>query len=114
MATWLDDLKTQAGPDALLFFVANGPVLLALGADAAAQVVQMVVAGQKQAARVLLDSRLQTPADIIAAENQNAQEETAYTKTREAFICEVENFALNTIPAVLKLLAGVATGGAAL
>lgn len=111
---WLDNLKAQAGPEALTFLVSQGPVLLALGADASQQVLTLIAAGQNQQARVLLDSKLQTATDIIAAENQNAQDEVAYTKTREAFIVEAESVAINVIPMVLRMLATAATGGAAL
>ena len=111
---WLDNLKAQAGSEALTFLVSQGPVLLALGADGSAQVLALIQAGQNEKARVLLDSKLQTPADIIAAENQKAQDEVAYTKTREAFINEAESVAISVIPTVLRMLAGAATGGAAL
>ena len=116
--TWLDDvvtqLKTPGGAGALTFVEANYNTLLALGLDAVTQILDLFKTGQRQAALVALESRLTDPEMIIAYENQNATDCFARVKAWEKFKTEMESFALQLLPLVIKVAAGAASGGLAL
>ena len=116
--TWLDsvvtELKANGTADALAFVETNYNTLLPLGLDSITDILALLKAGQNQQAMIALESRMTEPDVIIAYELQNAEVCAVRTKTIEAFKANIEKFALELLPLVVKIAAGVATGGAAL
>ncbi len=115
MKNWLDDVVTQLkrpGSQAALSFVeANYSTLAALNLDTVTEIITLLGTNQRQAALIKLETRITDPDVIIAYEKQNAGDCVAREKAWEDFKAGLENFALQLLPALLKVGASVATGG---
>jgi hypothetical protein len=104
---------TGATPALLAFAVDNVMLLENLAADTLGNIVALLMHGDNEGAQLILDAQM-TPDMIIAREHMNADELAADTAKREKFLADLRSFGWAILPTIIKIGAGVASGGMAL
>lgn len=105
--------KSGAEAQLLAFALGNISLLESLTADTLTTIVDLLKAGDDGGAQLMLDAQM-TPDQIIARENMNAEELAADTAKREKFLADLQQFGWAILPVIIKIGAGVASGGLAL
>jgi hypothetical protein len=114
MDAMVTELKASNAPlEALAFVEANYSLMEELGFDAFSEVVNLYREGQPDQAVLVLEANL-GPAEIIQMENKVAGDLKAAIELHEKFKRELQTFALDLVPIVIKVGVAIVSGGIAL
>ena len=106
----LTELKSSGRTELISFIEGNYSIILDLGLDIFNQLVQLFKDGRVSDAQLMLDG-LMSPDSNIARTNTIASNLNVKIAQWNAFKADLEKFAIQLAPAVIKLALSVSTGG---
>ncbi len=104
------DLKANGLTDALGFAMGNYTVLGAMGLSVLADILQSLQKGDTEAAENTLDKAM-TADELTEAMLADADAKNQQTASKELFLKDASQVAINLLPTVLKYAGGALTGG---
>lgn len=104
------ELKSTGLTDAFNFAMGNYNMLSALGLAVVADILQSLKAGDTEAAENTLDKNM-TAEELAEAMLADADAKNQETATKETFLKDATQVAINLLPTVLKYAASPLTGG---